>query len=499
MVTAQESTCATKLEACLKSGMSIKMRVKEPSPQRREADAAKQHPPDAQAATQRLAAVPDSEALALLQVRLLAAARGVFQMARICMGPLVVTMSTEYNYTAEQKGQILSAFAAGYALTQVAGGMLADRFGGAPLLLFGLVTSGGSLLLVPLAADAGVRPLCWLLWVMGFTQGPTYPAQLVTTAKWATGSLRSYASALGGAGSTAGSLLALGLTPMLAKRVGWKITAGTFGGLTLAFGAIWHCKGLSSPVSTTTAAAASVSPTVPSGKEVLLQLKPEMLKKYLGILLAPSVLVIFVAHSIHNFVRYFLMAWMPTFYSDVLRVSADAAGLQQVLPELCGLLCSLAGASVGKSLQDSGRLSALGCRRVFSSVAFLGGCFGLLAVSQMTTSYAVTASLCFVQGLMTLQGLGFGANYLDISKHHGGLITGAGNTVATGASFLAPVFAAWILSDQDASEAERWHRLFCAFAGSNLVGLAFYFPLCSTTPVDLQGGEAAAGQKAKAS
>lgn len=418
-------------------------------------------------------------------------------MSRICMGPLVVAMAQEYTYNPEEKGQILSAFAAGYALTQVAGGLAADVLGGAPLLLTGLITSGAALFVLPWAADAGHWHMWWLLWAMGLTQGPTYPAQLVTTAKWATGSLRGYASAIGGAGSTAGSLLALGITPIIATRVGWRATACFWGSLTLGFAVLWYCLGRSSPKRKVQSNGAAKSEKKPDSA-----VRPswaDQIIKSLRVVLAPSVLVIFVAHSIHNFVRYFLMAWMPTYYNEVLQVSGDAAGLQLILPELSGLLCSIGGATYGKSLQDSGTLSALGCRRVFASLAFAGGAMGLMGASLMSRSHSVTACLCLAQGLMTLQGLGFGANYLEISKHHSGLVTGVGNTVATCASFAAPVFAAWILSDEAATGSQRWYRLFVAFASSNLIGFAVFVPFCSTTPVDLEDGEDAPMDKKKSS
>lgn len=418
----------------------------------------------------------DRERLQMLQIRLLACARGIFQMARICMGPLAVNMAAEYGYTSEQKGQILSAFAAGYALTQVVGGLAADRFGGKPFMLLGLLTSGGSLILLPFAADVGVFHLWWLLWVMGLTQGPTYPAQQVQTAKWASGSpaMRSYASALGGTGSTAGSLLALGLTPMLAERIGWRWTSCVFGFLTLIFGALEALYGESQPawmVST-------------RSREGSISMAGRM-QRWRSVLLAPSVLVIFTAHATHNFVRYFLMAWMPTYYREVLHVSADAAGLHLIIPELCGLISSLVGANLGREMQQRGWLSPLSSRRLFVSVAFLGSFVGLLVISTVSKAGFVTLFLCLVQGLATLQGLGFGANYLDISKHNGGLVTGAGNTVATCASFFAPVFASWLLPSDGSTGPDAWRRLFFAFAFSNLVGLALYLPFSSVTPVDV--------------
>jgi len=412
------------------------------------------------------------EGMCLTQVRLLATCRAIFQMSRICMGPLSVEMSSEYSYTAEQKGQILSAFAGGYALTQVVGGMFADKFGGALILSVGLITSGGALFALPLAADAGVWHIWWLLFAMGFMQGPTYPAQMVTTAGWAKGSLRSYASSLAGAGSTGGSLLALGLTPMLAVRIGWRSTSIFFGVLTLLFGVVWQCLGRRSPVAT-------------PAKQALSGDMMARLRRWSSVLLAPTVLVIFVAHSVHNFVRYFLMAWMPTYYDEVLQVSPDSSGVQQMLPEFVGLLTSIGGAKWGKALQDSGTLSARDCRRVFSSLAFCGAATGLAAISQCSTPLVVTAWMCLIFGLHTLQGLGFGANYLEISKHHSGLVTGIGNTVATGASFVAPVFASYVLTLEGASgSSQAWRHLFVAFAASNLLGLALYVPFCSTTPVD---------------
>merc|ERR1719506_3494234 len=118
-------------------------------------------------------------------------------------------------------------------------------------------------------------------------------------------------------------------------------------------------------------------------------------------------------------------------------------------------------------------------------MAFGGSFIGLILISQVTKPVFVTLFLCIVQGLATLQGLGWGANYLDVSKHNGGLVTGVGNTVATAASFCAPVFASSLLPTDGKTGPETWQRLFLAFAASNLVGLGLFVPFCSTTAVDI--------------
>lgn len=51
----------------------------------------------------------------------------------------LIPMRAEYNWDATTSGAVLSAFYLGYALTQIAGGWLADAFGGEPVLCAGLV------------------------------------------------------------------------------------------------------------------------------------------------------------------------------------------------------------------------------------------------------------------------------------------------------------------------------------------------------------------------
>lgn len=434
---------------------------------------------------------PASDAEVIHQVYVLSGARGVFQASRLCMGPLIVCMSAEFGYSTQQKGQILSAFAAGYALTQVVGGMAADCFGGAPLIMFGLVTSALALFLLPVATEAGFVQTWWLLWAMGFTQGPTFPAQLVATGRWVNGSLRSYASALGAAGSTAGALVAWGVTPVVASRLGWRRAAQLMGAITLLFGLLWSRCGRSEPPGQHAACATAANKR---GSKSLTWSR--VLWRRVRLLTALPVLAVYFAHSVHNFVRYFLTGWMPTYYHDILHASPDNAAVQLMIPDVIGLLMSFVAASVGRRLQQSGRLSALGSRRLFASISFVGAAVGLAATSKATSALGVTACQCFVAGLATLQGLGYGANYLDVSKHHGGLVTGVGNTVATVASYASPVFASWVLtrSGDTAIQQEDWQRLFLAFAASSLLGVVVFVPLCSVKPVDEDEDEAVEGE-----
>jgi len=157
-----------------------------------------------------------------------------------------------------------------------------------------------------------------------------------------------------------------------------------------------------------------------------------------------------------------------------------------LVPEVLGLLVSFASANLGRRLQRTGSLSALMSRRLFASASYLLAAAGMWGLSFASTPAQAMLCMCGVQGFATLQGLGWGANYLDVSKYHSGLVTGVGNTMATGGSWIAPMFAAWILGTGGGDvDRDQWPRLFLAFSVANLVGIAIFVPFCSVTAVDL--------------
>lgn len=87
-------------------------------------------------------------------------ARLTTQANRLMLGAVMPVLATDIALSTTDKGKILSAFGAGYALTQVLGGMISDRFGAKwPLFVALLAVSVGSMLMVP-AAEAGVTILC---------------------------------------------------------------------------------------------------------------------------------------------------------------------------------------------------------------------------------------------------------------------------------------------------------------------------------------------------
>ena len=74
----------------------------------------------------------------------------------------------------------------GYLLTQVAGGVWADKFGGKKVLGFGVVWWSVATALTPLAAGLGLAPLLLARACMGVGEGVAMPAMNNLLSRWRT-------------------------------------------------------------------------------------------------------------------------------------------------------------------------------------------------------------------------------------------------------------------------------------------------------------------------
>ena len=61
----------------------------------------------------------------------------------------------EFNWDEEKQGVVLASFFYGYVTTQIAGGILAQRFGGKRPLLFGIFWTAVLTILTPVVTHAG--------------------------------------------------------------------------------------------------------------------------------------------------------------------------------------------------------------------------------------------------------------------------------------------------------------------------------------------------------
>lgn len=90
----------------------------------------------------------------------------------------------EFNWDAQLQGLILGAFYYGFCLTQILGGILAERYGGKWVFGLSLAMSSAITLTYPVAAETSVILFIILRALQGFFEGASVPAFYALVANW---------------------------------------------------------------------------------------------------------------------------------------------------------------------------------------------------------------------------------------------------------------------------------------------------------------------------
>ena len=171
---------------------------------------------------------------------LAAAAIFVCYADRSNISTAIIPMARQYHWDKVAEGGVLSAFFYGYALTQIIGGRLADRFGGKRVLLLGVCAWSLATFITPEAAALGVAPLVLSRVALGAGEGVAFPAVHALIARHVPRARRTTAVATVTAASYAGAAFAFGVTPALVESSGgWASAFYAFGATAVLWVPAW--------------------------------------------------------------------------------------------------------------------------------------------------------------------------------------------------------------------------------------------------------------------
>jgi cyanate permease len=297
-------------------------------------------------------------------------------------------------------------------------------------------------------------------------------------------------------GITVGSLIALPVSGLLGASVGWRNAYNCYGVITLMFVVVWHflaeadpnrCSYISEEELRYLKKVIKIQDKSKSTRDVSVTSAVSSNKQQpastMSLLQHLSVWSIFVAHAAFNYGVYFQNSWTPIYYADELKIRPEHAGVHFMAPHILNLIVKiLLSPMLMRHFTETLKWDLLTCRRWFSVTGFVCSscCLVLISSAKEADPMATTALFTLTMGACALHPSGFKANYMDVSLHSSGIVSGVGNTMASVASFVGPFVVAFILRHSNS-----WHPVFVSVAVVNLVA-AVCFGLCSTaTPVDV--------------
>lgn len=352
-------------------------------------------------------------------------------MDRVNMSIAILPMSKEFNWNSATVGLIQSSFFWGYLLTQIIGGIWADKIGGKLVLGFGVVWWSIATVLTPIAARIGLPFLLVMRAFMGIGEGVAMPAMNNILSKWIPVSERSRSLALVYSGMYLGSVTGLAVSPVLIHKFGWPSVFYSFGSLGSIWFAFWLSKAHSSP---------KEDPELSDEEKKLIlggsvSKEPVTVIPWKLILSKAPVWALIISHFCHNWGTFILLTWMPTYYNQVLKFNLTESGLFCVLPWLTMAVFANIGGWIADTLVSRG-LSITAVRRIMQSIGFLGPAFFLTQLSHVRTPAMAVLCMACSQGSDAFSQSGLYSNHQDIGPRYAGVLLGLSNT----AGVLAGVF-----------------------------------------------------------
>ncbi|KAH7864415.1 hypothetical protein Vadar_029368 [Vaccinium darrowii] len=352
-------------------------------------------------------------------------------MDRVNMSIAILPMAQEFNWNSATVGLIQSSFFWGYLLTQIVGGIWADKIGGKRVLGFGVVWWSVATVLTPIAAKIGLPFLLIMRAFMGIGEGVAMPAMNNMLSKWIPVSERSRSLALVYSGMYLGSVTGLAFSPILIKSFGWPSVFFSFGSLGSIWFAIWLNKARSSPQEDPELSAVEKRLILGSSKAE----EPVTVIPWKLILSKGPVWALIISHFCHNWGTFILLTWMPTYYNQVLKFNLTESGLLCVLPWLTMAVFANVGGWIADTLVSNG-LSITTVRKIMQSIGFLGPAFFLTQLSRVKTPALAVLCMACSQGADAFSQSGLYSNHQDIGPRYAGVLLGLSNT----AGVLAGVF-----------------------------------------------------------
>ena len=358
----------------------------------------------------------------------------VCNMDKINMSVAVIPMSREFSWDTAQSGILQSSFFYGFALSQIPGGFLNTKFGGARVLPLGLTFISLATLAIPVAGD-NLPALFFARALVGLGEGVVPSAVTDIIARAMPVGERSRAVAFTFSGFNVGSILGLSVAPFIMEKTGWRGMFDIFG----SFGALWIVLALGM-----FAAGGVTTKAIDEGKTPVTNLfgsrqeaeeEPGKPKEEITFENVPwgqfansdPIKALAFVHFVGNWGTYVVLAWLPTYFTQEVGLSLTNASLLTLLPPIANIAVgTLAGPTADGLIQRGTDLTIV--RKGCQSVAFAAPAFAMLLSTYFEDPVATVILLTIGISFQSFSYAGLYSNHQDLSPKYASILLGITNT-----------------------------------------------------------------------
>jgi MFS transporter, ACS family, glucarate transporter len=346
-----------------------------------------------------------------------------------------------------QMGHVFSAFVFGYALFQIPGGWLGDRWGAKRVLtlaiiwwsVFTALTAVAAILPLTVAIGA-LGSLMLVRFLVGIGEAAALPNFNRTVANWLAPHERGLGIGIAIGGIGVGSAMTPPVTAWIMVNFGWQTAFYAAALLGLLVALAWFLYATDRPEAHPHVNAAEVAliEGQPAEKESNAAATPT----WKAVIRTPTVWWLVLSYSCLGYVAYVYMSWFYLYLVNVrgfgvLRGALFASGPFVAMAVFCPLGGWVTDRLVIRWGLNRGRALVGGTGMVLAAVSIVLGAF-------TESPYAAIALLSLGAGWLYFPVGAYWSSTVDISKRHAGTLSGLMNTGANLGGVLSPTLTPWL-------------------------------------------------------
>lgn len=401
-------------------------------------------------------------------------------MDRVVIAQAGPSLKGEFGLSQTELGVVFTAFTLAYALFQVPGGWLADRFG--PRKILTAIVSYWSVFTMATAAAWNRTSLVVIRFLFGAGEAGAFPAATRAFSRWLPSTERGIAQGITHSGSRLAGAFTPPLVGVMIAQWGWRSAFVVFGLMGFVWGAAWYWyyrddpedhPGVNElelavireekPAATRISPAAAVlaagegdgSPSGPdeaadgeAGPDAGEGPAPEDGDSEVpwGVLLrSKNMWLLAVMYMCYVYSFWIYLTWTPTYLVEERGFSMVGSGIGAGLPLFAGAITNSVGGWVSDRLSASRGLRF--GRRIPAMVGFVAGAAFIVPGVLVHDPYLAVASLTLAAaGLEFTTGVSW-ATAIDVGHEHAGTVSAVMNMMGNLGGALSP-FVFGVLVDQ---------------------------------------------------
>ncbi len=379
-------------------------------------------------------------------------------------------MMPALGLTEVQMGEVFSAFVLGYALGQVPGGWLGDRWGPRLVLTVAMVWWSAFTALTAVAATLPVATLLGVLgslvlvrFLMGVGEAAALPNFNRTVANWLPPSERGLGMGIAIGGLGVGSALTPPLTAWIMVNFGWQTAFYIAGAIGLLIAGCWYAYATDRPSDHPHVNQAEIDLIAGPGAAAPPACVPV---PWLAFARTPTVWWLVLSYTCLGYVAYVYLSWFYIYLVNVRGFGLLRGAFYAAMPFLAiAALCPLGGWVTDRlSIRlgvNRGRAWVGGLGMLLASVSIVWGAFA-------EAPFLALALLSLGAGWLYFSVGAYWASTVDLSKPHAGTLSGLMNTGANIGGALSPTLTPWL------AEQVGWAAALGAAAAVALLGCVLW-------------------------